>query len=127
MTFGDRMKELFEQGAHASKDFALKAGEVAQDLGGKGLQASKEFASKAGAKAQEMGEIGVLKFEIKQYEWQAQKLIGRLGTEAYKRLSEEDAETLSREDTAIKAILAEIASVKAAIEKRENEIQNRKG
>lgn len=126
MTFSDRMKELLEQGAAVSKDFALKAGEKAQDWGGKGLQASKEFATKAGAKAQELGEIGVLKFEIKQLEWQAQKLIGRLGAEAYSRFSDQNADSLSREEPGIDALLREIALAKEAIEKREGEIKLRK-
>jgi hypothetical protein len=120
------MKELLEQGAAVSKDFALKAGEKAQDWGGKGLQASKEFATKAGAKAQELGEIGVLKFEIKQLEWQAQKLIGRLGAEAYSRFSDQNADSLSREEPGIDALLREIALAKEAIEKREGEIKLRK-
>ncbi|GHV75158.1 hypothetical protein AGMMS49940_24600 [Spirochaetia bacterium] len=79
MTFGERMKELLEQGAVVSREFAVKAGEKAQDWGSRGLSASREFAAKAGAKAQELGEIGVLKLEIKQFEGQAQKLIARLG------------------------------------------------
>jgi hypothetical protein len=126
MTFGERMKELLEQGAAVSKDFALKAGEKAQDWGGKGLQASKEFAVKAGAKAQELGEIGVLKLEVKQLEGQAQKHISRLGAEAYSRFSDQDAESLSRDEPGINAILKEIAAVKEAIEKRERELNLRK-
>ena len=62
MAFSERMKELFDQGLAASKDFALKAG----------------------GKAQELGERGVLMLEIKQLENQAQKLINRLGNEAYR-------------------------------------------
>ena len=85
MTFSERMRELLEQGAVVSKEFAAKAGEKAQDWGSRGLSASREFAAKAGAKAQELGEIGVLKLEIKQFEAQAQKLIARLGAEAYSR------------------------------------------
>jgi hypothetical protein len=127
MTFGERMKELLEQGAAVSKDFVAKAGEKAQDWGSRGLEASKEFAAKAGAKAQELGEVGVLKLEVKQFEAQGRKLIGRLGAEVYSRFSEAGADTVSRDEPAIGAILAEIAMVKEAIEKREDDLQRRKG
>jgi len=57
MAFIDRMRELVEQGVTVSKDFAVKAG----------------------AKAQDLGERGVMMIEIRQLESQAQKHIGRLG------------------------------------------------
>jgi hypothetical protein len=120
------MRELLEQGAVVSKEFAAKAGEKAQDWGSRGLEASKEFAAKAGAKAQELGEVGVLKLEIKQFEAQGRKLMGRLGAEAYSRFSEGEAEQVSRDEPAVEAILAEIAMVKEAIEKREEDLQKRK-
>jgi lysylphosphatidylglycerol synthetase-like protein (DUF2156 family) len=126
MTFGERMRELLEQGAVVSKEFAAKAGEKAQDWGSRGLEASKEFAAKAGAKAQELGEIGVLKLEIKQFEGQAQKLIARLGAEAYNRFSEAGALSVYRDEPAVRAILEEIAAVKEAIERREEELRRRK-
>jgi hypothetical protein len=126
MTFGDRMRELLEQGAAVSKEFAAKAGEKAQDWGGRGIQASKEFAAKAGAKAQELGEIGVLKLEIKQFEAQAKKLMGRLGAEVYSNFTDRQAESVSRNEPAIGALLSEIALVKEAIEKREEDIRKRK-
>jgi hypothetical protein len=126
MTFGERMKELLGQGLSASKEIAVKAGEKAQDLGGKGLDASRDFLSKAGAKAQDLGERGVLLLEIKQLEGQAQKRIAQLGAEVYSAFAEQGAETVSADATAIKAILAEIASIKEAIEKRETELQSRK-
>jgi hypothetical protein len=126
MTFGERMKELLEQGAVVSKEFVNRAGEKAQDWGSRGLEASKEFAAKAGAKAQELGETGVLKLEIKQFEAQGRKLMGRLGTEVYSRFSEGSANHVSRDEPAVGAILAEIAMVKEAIEKREEELQKRK-
>jgi hypothetical protein len=118
MTFSERMKELLDQGAQVSKEFAIKAGEKAQDWGEKGFQASKEFASKAGVKAQELGERGVLLLEIKQFERQAQKLMARLGNEVYNTF-DAGAETVSSEIPAIKGILTELAAVRAAIEQRE--------
>ena len=104
MTFAERMKELLDQG----------------------MAASKEFAVKAGAKAQDLGERGVLMLEIKQLENQAQKLIGRLGAESYQTFSERDEETLSRESPAIKALLAEISDVRVLIERKEGELKLRR-
>jgi hypothetical protein len=119
------MKELLEQGTQVSKKFAAKAGEKAQDWGERGFQASKEFAAKAGAKAQELGERGVLLLEIKQLEWQAQKLISRLGAEAYS-IFDSDVESVSRDSPAVKTILGEIASVRETIEKKDAELKTRK-
>jgi len=104
MTFSERMKEMLDQGVAASKDFAVKAG----------------------AKAQDLGERGVLMIEVKQLESQAQKLIGRLGTEAYRTFTEREEETLSRESSTVKSILAEIAVVKESIEAKEAELKMRK-
>jgi hypothetical protein len=125
MAFSDRMKELLEQGVSVSKDLAARAGEKAQDWGEKGYQASKEFAAKAGAKAQDLGERGVLTLEIKQLESQAKKLTGRLGAEAYHAFVEKGSKTISVDTPAIKTLLAELASVREAIEKREAELQSR--
>ena len=104
MTFSDRMKELLDQGVVATRDFAIKAGE----------------------KAQELGERGVLMLEIRQLESQAQKLINRLGNEAYRVFAEQGKISLSCEDIPVKGILTEIAHVKESIEKKEIELQNRK-
>jgi hypothetical protein len=127
MTFSERMRELLEQGAVVSREFAVKSGEKAQDWGSRGLEASKEFAAKAGAKAQELGEIGVLKLEIKQFEGQAQKLIARLGAEAYSSFTEAGALSVSRDEPAVRAILGEIAAIKESIERREEDLRQRKG
>jgi hypothetical protein len=101
MTFGDKMRELVEQSVNVSKDFV----------------------SKAGAKAQDLGEKGVLKFEIMQLEGQAQKLIARLGTEAYSAFTDKAEVSISRDDPVVKGLLAEIASVRDSIEKREAELK----
>jgi capsule polysaccharide export protein KpsE/RkpR len=120
------MKELLEQGAQFSKEFASKAGEKAQDFGEKSYRASKDFMAKAGAKVQDLGERGVLMLEIKQLESQAQKYIGRLGAEAYHAFVEKGAKSITLDTPAVKAILAEIAALREAIEKREEELQRRK-
>ena len=105
MTFNERMKELLDQGVAASKEFAVKAG----------------------AKAQDLGERGVLMFEVRQLEGQAQKLIGRLGAEAYQTFTERGESTLSADSTPIKTILSEIATARESIEKKEAELKLRKG
>jgi capsule polysaccharide export protein KpsE/RkpR len=126
MAFSERMRELLDQSFRVSKDFVSKAGEKAQNWGEKGFHASKELVSKAGAKAQDLGEIGVLKLEIKQLEGQAQKLIGRLGSEAYQAFAERGAKSISVDTPAVKALLAEIASVREGIETREKNLASRK-
>jgi hypothetical protein len=97
-----------------------------RDLLDQGAQVSKEFLSKAGAKAQDLGERGVLTLEIKQMEGQGRKLLERLGNEVYRLLGEEGAESVVPSEPAVKNILAELTSLKAAIEKRESELENRR-
>jgi hypothetical protein len=104
MTFGERMKEILDQG----------------------LTVSKELAVKAGAKAQDLGERGVLMLEIKQLEGQAQKLLTRLGNEAYIAFTEHDQNSISRDTVEIRTILDELAVLKDAIEKKETDLKNRK-
>ena len=104
MTFVERMKELLDQGVAVSKDFAIKAG----------------------AKAQDLGERGVMMLEIRQLEGQAQKLIGRLGTEAYQAFNERGEQTLSAENNTVKSILTEITAARQSIEKKEAELESRK-
>ena len=104
MAFTERMKELLDQGVAASKDLALKAG----------------------AKAQDLGERGVLMLEVRQLESQAQKLIGRLGAEAYQSFTDRGEETISADNTTIKSILMEIATVREAIERKEADLKLKK-
>jgi len=104
MTFSERMKELLDQGVAASKELALKAG----------------------AKAQDLGERGILALEVKQLEGQAQKLLSRLGNEAYRAFAERNQETLNRNTPEIESILAEITKVREMIEQKETELRNRR-
>jgi len=104
MMFIERMKGLLDQGVAASKDLAVKAG----------------------AKAQDIGERGVLMLEIRQLENQAQKLIGRLGAEAYNTFVERGEQTLSADSAPVKKLLGEIASAREAIESKEAELTSRK-
>nr|AGS53327.1 hypothetical protein [uncultured bacterium contig00014] len=105
MAFIDRMKELLDQGVAVSKEFAVKAG----------------------AKAQDLGERGVMMLEIRQLESQAQKLIGRLGAETYQTFTERGEQTVSAESAPIKSLLSEIATIRESIEKREADLKSRKG
>ena len=103
MPFSDGLKEILDQG----------------------LAASKEFAIKAGAKAQDLGERGILMLEIKQLESQAQKILARLGTETYLAFAERDQPVIERETVEFRTILNELAALKEMIEKKEAELKNR--
>jgi hypothetical protein len=105
MNFSERMKKMLDQGVVASKDLAVKAG----------------------AKAQDLGERGVLMVEIRQLESKAQKLIVRLGTEAYQAFTDRAEETISAESAVIKSILSDIAKARESIENKEAELKLRKG
>ena len=103
MTFNDRMKEILEQGWAVSKDFAVKAG----------------------AKAQDLGERGILMLEIKQLENQAQRLLTQLGSEVYKTFTEDEQDMVERENSEVSNILAQLASIKEAIDKKDAELKSR--
>ena len=104
MTFSERMRDMLEQGWAASKELAVKAG----------------------AKAQDLSERGMLMWDIKQLENQAQKLLARLGTAAYTAFTERSYSSLDRDDSEIKTILDEISAIKDALEKKESELKDRK-
>ena len=103
MTFSERMRDLLEQGWSASKEFAIKAG----------------------AKAQDLGERGLLMWDIKQLENQAQKLLARMGDEAYIAFTDKNQTTIDREAVEFRTILDELAQIKEQIEKKEYELKNR--
>jgi len=103
MTFNERMKDLLEQGWSASKEFAIKAG----------------------AKAQDLGERGLLMWDIKQLENQAQKLLSRMGNEAYIAFTEKNQTSIEREAVEFRTILDELANIRVQIEKKEYELKNR--
>ncbi|MCL2266506.1 MAG: hypothetical protein FWC17_01910 [Treponema sp.] len=103
MTFSERMKAMLEQG----------------------LTASKEFAVKAGAKAQDLGERGILMWDIKQLENQAQKLLTRLGNETYIIFADKGQTVVDRETIEIRSLLDELGVIKDQIEKKEFDLKNR--
>ena len=103
MTFNERMKEMLEQGWAVSKEFAAKAGEKAQDL----------------------GERGMLMWDIKQLENQAQKCLTRLGNEAFIAFIDRGLQSIDRDTAEFRIILDELTSIKDKIEKKEYELKNR--
>jgi len=103
MTFSERMKELLDQGFAVSKDFAVKAG----------------------AKAQDLGERGILMLEIKQLENQAQKILTRMGNETYIAFTERDQSSIERDTLEFRTYLEQLGALKDAIEKKETELKNR--
>jgi len=104
MTFSERMRDLLEQGWAASKEFAIKAG----------------------AKAQDLGERGMLMLDIKQLEGQAQKLLTRLGNETYIAFTERNQNTIDRGNVVFRTILDELSLIKEQIDKKEIELKSRK-
>jgi len=104
MTFGERMKDMLEQG----------------------WTASKELAAKAGAKAQDLSERGVLMWDIKQLENQAEKLMLKLGNATYIAFIEHDQSSIDRDSADLKTILDEISVIKDAIDKKESDLKDRK-
>ncbi len=101
MSFLDRVQETIDQG----------------------LKSSRELFGKARDKAKDLGEIGVLRFEIKQLEAQAEKLIAKLGSKTYETLVVEEQKTVSAGTQGIKEILNAIAEVKQEIELKERQIK----
>jgi hypothetical protein len=90
-----------------------------------GIAATKDFALRAGAKAQDLGERGVLMVDIKQLEIKAEKLLARLGNETYVAFAERNEESISRDAPEIASIIAELVKLRDAIDQKETELRNR--
>ncbi len=84
-----------------------------------GLKNSKELFGRAKDKAKDLGEIGVLKFEIKQLESQAEQLSTKLGSKVYETLIVKGIDSINLETEGIQAILSAIEGVKDDIETKE--------
>ena len=95
-----------------------------QDTIDQGLKNSKDLLGKAKDKAKDLGEIGVTRFEIKQLESQAEKLIAKLGTKVYEVLVVDSQKTVSTSTAEVKEILNAIAGVKEDKEKKEEQLNN---
>jgi len=100
MSFEEEIKDLFEQCYSASKEFVIKTGEKAKDL----------------------GERGMLMIDIKQTEAKIQKLMCRLGEEAYRALVEYDMPAIQRDDPVIEKLLVEISSQREILEKLKSDM-----
>ncbi|MCL1837324.1 MAG: hypothetical protein FWG46_07245 [Treponema sp.] len=100
--------------------------EKMMDLLDQGVAASKEFAIKAGAKAQDIGERGILMVEIKQLENKAKKMLGQLGNEVYRAFVEHNQETLDRNAPEVQTIIKELSDVRDALEQKETELKTRR-
>jgi len=91
-----------------------------------GVEASKEFAVKTGEKAKNMGERGVLLLEIKQLEGRAGELLSRLGKETYQALVIRNQDSVGREAPEIAATLAELENIRDTIDRKEAELKDKR-
>ena len=89
-----------------------------------GLKNSKDLFGKAKDKAKDLGEQGVIRFEIKQLESQAEKLIAKLGSKVYEVLVVDGQKTVSGSTPDVKEILNAVAGVKTEIEAKEAQLKN---
>jgi len=90
-----------------------------RDMVSKGMAASRDIMAKASAQAQTWGEMGVLKVEVVQLRYQAEKLIAQLGTEAYAAFAERKEPSLSADSPAVKDLIGRIADIGRKVEEKE--------
>lgn len=90
-----------------------------QGIINKGIEASRDAVTKAKDQAQTWGEMGVLKIEIMQLRSQAEKTIARLGAHVYAEFAEMGQTSISSEAPAIKALIANVREIEAAIDDKE--------
>jgi len=100
MSLGDKIMDIIDQGIEASKDFAVKTGE----------------------KAVNIGERSVLLLETKQLEARARELVNKLGKEAYNAFTVLDQYSIDREMPEIAGILTELEKVRDMINFKEAEL-----
>ncbi|RKX76035.1 MAG: hypothetical protein DRP87_13085 [Spirochaetes bacterium] len=94
-----------------------------QEALNQGLETSRELFSKAKDRAKDLGEKGVLRFEIKQLENQAEKLVAQLGSRVYQVLMESGQNTVSKKTSGIKQLLDEIEDIRKRVEEKEKELK----
>ena len=97
--------------------------EKLQETIDQGLKNSKDLFGKAKDRAKDLGETGVIRFEIKQLENQAEKLIAKLGSKVYEVLVVENQKTVSAATADIKDILNAISGVRDDIEAKEEQLK----
>jgi peptidoglycan hydrolase CwlO-like protein len=86
----------------------------------KGLETSRELFGRAKDRAKDLSEMGILKYEVKQLENQAEKLLGRLGTVVFDLVHTKEATSIDLSDSKVKNLLSEIEDVKTRIEEKED-------
>lgn len=89
----------------------------------KGLDASRDLFDRAREKAQDLSEMGVLRFEIRQLENQAEKLFGQLGSKTYELLHEREVKSITLKNGEIQPFITELERVKQVIEEKEEELK----
>lgn len=100
MDFWDRMRHAIDQG----------------------LDSSRGFLSKAGDRARDLSERGILRFEIKQLESQAEQLTAKLGSRAYEVLVKEGKNTVSKSTPGVKEIIGEIQDIEQRVKDKEEQL-----
>jgi hypothetical protein len=95
MSFSDRMRGLLE----------------------KGVETSRELLSKAGNQAQVWSEMGVLRVEVIHLRGQEEKLVLKLGAEAYAAFGERREASLS--SASVADLVGSIADIEKRIEDKE--------
>ena len=103
MSIEEDIKELFEQCVNVSKEFVVKTGEKAKDL----------------------GERSMLMLDIKQTESKIQKLMCKLGEEVYRAFMEKEIAVIQYDDFIVERILKEIAVQKESLNKMKTELLDR--
>jgi hypothetical protein len=98
MTFSEKMKQVLEQG----------------------IAASKTIAAKAASQAQTWGEMGVLKVEVVQLRFQAEKLTAQLGAEVYAAFAERKEQSIAADSPRLRDLIGRIADVGRVIEEKES-------
>jgi hypothetical protein len=98
MTFSEKMKQVLEQG----------------------ITASRSIAGKAASQAQTWGEMGVLKVEVVQLRYQAEKLTAQLGAEVYAALAERKEPSVAADSPALRDLLGRIADIGRIIDEKES-------
>jgi hypothetical protein len=87
-----------------------------------GLDSSRDFLSKAGDRARDLSERGILRFEIKQLESQAEQLTAKLGSRAYEVLVKEGKNTVSKSTPGVKEIIGEIQDIEQRVKDKEEQL-----
>jgi len=98
MTFSEKMKQVLDQG----------------------IAASKTVVAKAASQAQTWGEMGVLKVEVVQLRFQAEKLTAKLGTEVYAAFAERQEPSIAADSPKVRDLVGRIADIGRVIEEKES-------